>query len=339
MRTFKQYMFLYLKGLAMGAADIVPGVSGGTIAFISGIYNELLASISAVKPSLFSTLKKEGLAGVWKEVNANFLIVLLLGIATSVLTLAKLIEYLLHYQPILLWAFFFGLILASIIYIGKEIKRWNVFSVLGLLVGAAFVVWLSVMPPFNPQMSYLFLFFAGMIAICAMILPGISGSFILLIMGAYAGVVKAISDKDLLKIATVGLGAVVGLLAFSNLLKWLLAKYNNTMMAVLTGFLIGSLWKIWPWKQDEFVYVKEIGVKPLQEITSKYQSLSAYLKLLNKEQAELYKSYVEHNILPTTYEQVNNAVSNELFLAMVFCVIGFSIIFILERIAIQKKDV
>ena len=198
-RSLKDYIILSLKGMAMGAADVVPGVSGGTIAFISGIYEELLNSISSFNLSLLSVLKKEGFNKVWKMVNGPFLLALLLGISISILSFAKLIETLLEKHPIVIWSFFFGLVLASIIYIGKQITNWTKLGVLFLILGALLAFYITTLNPMIlVNSSPWFLFFAGMIAICAMILPGISGSFILVLLGAYKPVLNAINTKDCL---------------------------------------------------------------------------------------------------------------------------------------------
>ena len=235
MRTFKDYFIIFLKGIGMGAADVVPGVSGGTIAFIAGIYEELVDSIAAIQPSLITDLRNDGFAGVWKKVNGNFLVALVSGIAVSILSLAKLLTFAMQFYPIQLWSFFFGLIIASIWYVGKQIKKWDILAIAGLIIGALAVFWLSITPPLGANSSYVFLFFAGSIAACAMILPGISGSFILLLLGAYATVISAVGNHDFVTVGIVGLGAVTGLIAFSKLLKFLLEKYHTTLIAALSA--------------------------------------------------------------------------------------------------------
>ncbi|APD07767.1 hypothetical protein UJ101_02267 [Flavobacteriaceae bacterium UJ101] len=332
----KKHIGIYLRGLAMGAADVVPGVSGGTIAFITGIYDTLLESINNINPSLFTLFKKDGIAAVWKKINGNFLIALIAGIATSILSLAKILHYLMIHHPIPLWAFFFGLIVASIIYVGKEIQSWNISSILGLILGAVFVFYLSIMPPFGSSDSWWYLLLCGIIASCAMILPGISGSFILLLLGAYSVIISAISklsslDPEAIRIvALVGMGALIGLASFSRLLKFLLEKFHNSTIAVLTGFLLGSLWKIWPWKTTSEVFVKEKGVLALNDLTTDYQSLTAYLQ--QNPTIEGIKPYQEDNILPNTYEAVNHIDPN-IGLAIVFAILGFGLIFGIEFIA------
>lgn len=244
-------LLIFLKGMAMGAADVVPGVSGGTIAFISGIYDPLLRSINAINLSLFKTLKAEGIKGAWKSINGPFLLLLFAGIATSVVSLAKLLSKLLETQPIMLWSFFFGLILASIVLVWKPIehsKKWST----ALLSSIGFVSALSI-SLFNPlpeASSLIYLFFSGALAICAMILPGISGSFILVLLGSYPTVLNAVHERNLSVLLVVGAGAVFGLLSFSKLLKWLFEHFKNATLTVLVGFIAGSLPKIWPWKVE-----------------------------------------------------------------------------------------
>lgn len=232
----------------MGAADVVPGVSGGTIAFITGIYDKLLASINAVRPDTLIIWRKQGFKAAWNEINGSFLLPLLMGIGTSILSLAKLFKYLLGTHPVGLWAFFFGLILASVWLVGKMIKTWNAIVILGVLIGTLVSYWLTIVHPGEFGQSNWFLFIAGAIAICAMILPGISGSFILLLLGAYETVLGAVNDRNLGLLSIFLAGCVLGLLSFSKLLQWTMKKFYNITIAVLTGFLIGSLNKIWPWK-------------------------------------------------------------------------------------------
>jgi putative membrane protein len=236
--------------MAMGAADVVPGVSGGTIAFISGIYEELIDSLNNINFSLLKTLKTEGIKNTWNQANGNFLLALLSGVFVSIISLSKGVKWLLEHHPVLLWAFFFGLVLASIIYVGKQIKTtsWNLKLFVAMGLGAAVAFLITTLNPSESSDTNLFLFFAGALAICAMILPGISGAFILVILGAYSPVLEAINSRDLKTIFFIGAGAVVGLLSFSKLLKWLFEKYHELTLALLTGFMIGSLNKIWPWK-------------------------------------------------------------------------------------------
>lgn len=335
-RTIKDYVVITLKGLAMGAADVVPGVSGGTIAFISGIYEELLGSISNINVSLFKTLKEKGLKEAWKQLNGNFLVALFAGIAISLVSLAKVISWLLENQPILLWSFFFGLVLASIVYVAKQITKWNVVSVVLLIVGAIVAYWITTLPPLvSDSSSSLFLFFAGAIAICAMILPGISGSFILLLLGAYKPIINAINERDIKTIAVVGMGAIIGLLTFSRILKWLFKHYKNITLATLTGFIIGSLNKIWPWKQTEMVFDKAKGATVAFSEISNLGSLSVYQKKINN--FESLKLISEKSILPTQYSEVNQFIDPQLLPAFGLAVVGFVLILLLEKLAVKKQ--
>lgn len=305
-RKIKDYIIIGFKGMAMGAADVVPGVSGGTIAFISGIYEELLGSICNVNLKLFNTLKKEGLKAAWKQVNGNFLLSLFLGIFISVVTLAKAIKYLLENEPILLWSFFFGLVLASIIYVAKQITKWNFISLLLLLLSSFLAYYVTTLNPLvNENSSLLFLFLAGAIAICAMILPGISGAFILVLLGAYKTILTAVDDRDLKTIATVGLGAIVGLLSFSKILKWLFSNYKNYTLAALTGFIIGSLNKIWPWKETLTWRTNSHGVKvPFNQVS----------------------------VSPFSFEG-----DPQIPFAVLLALIGFLLILLMEKLAIKKQ--
>ncbi|MBS9773674.1 MAG: DUF368 domain-containing protein [Tenacibaculum sp.] len=334
-RTIKDYFLIGLKGMAMGAADVVPGVSGGTIAFILGIYEELLSSISNVNLSLLKTLKDKGIKKAWQQLNGNFLLSILLGIFISFISLAKIISWLLKNQPVLLWAFFFGLVLASVLYIIKQITKWNIVSFVLLFVGAILAYWITTLNPLvSENSSPIFLFLSGAIAICAMILPGISGSFILLLLGAYKPIISAINNKDFKTIAFVGAGAVLGILTFARVLKWLFAHYKNEMLAVLTGFIIGSLNKIWPWKQTNMVFDKISGkVVPFSEV-SDYLTLSVYQKSINN--FETIKLISEKSISPFKYSYGNHSTDSQLFLAIGLAVVGFALILLMEKLAVKK---
>jgi putative membrane protein len=240
---------LYLKGMAMGAADVVPGVSGGTIAFISGIYEELLGSIKAIGPDTLMVLRKQGIAAAWKQVNGNFLLTLVAGIATSILLLVRPITWALKNEPVLLWSFFFGLIAASVWLCGRQVWRWTIGAYIGILVGTVVAVAIGLMGAGTGSDNLLFYFFAGALAICAMILPGISGSFILLLLGAYAPVMDALKSFNIPIIAVFIVGCVAGLMAFSRFLNWMFTRQHDLTVATLSGFLLGSLTIVWPWKE------------------------------------------------------------------------------------------
>ncbi|MGI9548051.1 MAG: DUF368 domain-containing protein [Flavobacteriaceae bacterium] len=302
-RNLFQYIILALKGMAMGAADVVPGVSGGTIAFISGIYEELITSLNNINFSIFKVWKQKGLKVAWKQLNGNFLLALFLGIGISVVSLAKLISWLLENEPILVWAFFFGLVLASVFFVARGIGKWSLSTILIFIVGAVLAFFITGLPPADNSQSLPFLFLSGALAVCAMILPGISGAFILVLLGSYKTILDAVHQRDFLIILVVALGAIFGLLSFARLLKWMFQHYKNTTLALLTGFILGSLNKIWPWKKvldsevfgDKTIAIKEINVSPF--------SMTG---------------------------------DNQLVTAIVLGILGFSVIFILEKLASKK---
>ena len=304
-RTVKEYIVIGFKGIAMGAADVVPGVSGGTIAFISGIYEELLGSVSSVNFSLFKTLQKQGFKAAWKQLNGNFLVALLSGIFISIVSLSKIIKWLLENEPILLWSFFFGLVLDSVFYIGKQIEKWNLkIGVLGM-IGVVFGYMITILPATNTSdISYIFLIFSGAIASCAMILPGISGSYILLLIGIYPVVMTAITERNVTILSAIAIGVVIGLLSFSKLLKWLFAHYKQEMLVVLTGIMLGSLNKVWPWKKTVSIYLDSHGEK---------------------------KPLLEQSISPFSFDG-----DAQLIWAIIMSVIGFVLILFMEKLASKK---
>lgn len=245
--------------MAMGAADVVPGVSGGTIAFITGIYEELIASLSAADGKALQLLFKGKIKELWAHVNGSFLAVLFAGVFASILTLASVLSYLLDHHEILVWSFFFGLVAASVWMVGRTVKSWNWATLLSFAVGTVVAYLITIAPASTGTAEPMYLILCGALAICAMILPGISGSFILLLLGAYGTVLNAVADRDLMVIAYVGIGAVAGLLTFTKALKWIFAKFYNATIALLTGFLLGSLNKLWPWKEVISTYTKHAG--------------------------------------------------------------------------------
>ena len=251
--------------MGMGAADVVPGVSGGTIAFITGIYEELINSIKGfnlVALRLFFTGRWRSF---WKQVNGSFLLAVFAGIFISVLSLAKLLEYLLEHQAVLIWSFFFGLVLASSYVVSRKIEHWNYTKVLALVGGIAIAFYITSVTPTTTTDASWFVIFSGGLASCAMILPGISGSFILLLLGKYSFALHAVNERIIVDLLLLGLGAVTGLILFANLLSWLLKKYHDFTIAMLVGFMIGSLNKIWPWKETLETIVVEGEIKPLVE--------------------------------------------------------------------------
>ncbi len=245
----------------MGAADVVPGVSGGTVAFITGIYEELIDSIKSIDLDAFRLLGRFKIADFWKKINGNFLITLLAGIVTSLVSLARLMTYLLDNHPIAIWSFFFGLILVSSPLIMRDIAKWNVATVLSFIAGIVIAYLITVISPTETPTNYLFIFFCGALAICAMILPGISGAFILLLIGKYEFMITALIDFNIPVIIVFVLGCFLGLLGFSHFLSWVLKNYRFATLALLAGFMIGSLNKVWPWKEVVSYRLNHDGVQ------------------------------------------------------------------------------
>jgi putative membrane protein len=248
MNTLRKYGLTYLKGMAMGAADIVPGVSGGSIALIAGIYQQLLDSINSFNLDNLLLLKSLQIKEFYARVNGNFLVSLLLGIMTSIFALSRVITFLMEVHPIPLWSFFTGLILVSAFLILKEIKVWNWVIVVSIAIGTAVAWWVTNLPPTTTPDAHWFTFLAGAIAICAMILPGISGSFILLILGKYETILTALAQKDFFTLALFASGCLVGILSFSRVVAFLLRRFYAVTLGLLSGFMLGSVNELWPWK-------------------------------------------------------------------------------------------
>ena len=242
---------VFLRGMLMGAADIVPGVSGGTMAFITGIYHRLLAAISSVDPEFVKLVIARRWREAWDHCDGSFLLTLLGGIAVSIFSLARLITHLLETQPLMVWSLFFGLIFGSAITLTRHVDQWSPGAVIGLLLAAAVAVGIAYAPDMALPDSSISFFFAGFVAICAMILPGVSGSFLLVLLGMYERVLMAIETLDIVQIIIFAAGAGSGLLVFSRVLNLLLARYHSITLATLTGFLYGSLTVVWPWKLGE----------------------------------------------------------------------------------------
>ncbi len=275
MLKYGKYLIVALKGVCMGAADVIPGVSGGTIAFLTGIYQELIDSIKSVDGKALKLLLSGRIKELWAHINGAFLLSVLMGVLLSVFSLAKVMEHLLEFYEIQVWSFFFGLVLASAIYILKDLDKWNFKNVVSLLIGIVTAVTICLASPADTSEAYWFIFLSGAIAICAMILPGISGSFILLLLGKYEFVMEAVTTFNIPVFIAFGSGAIIGILSFSHLLSWLLKSFYMQTIAILSGFMIGSLVKIWPWKED--LLVTDLPVLP-----SKYTEITGEPALLNQ---------------------------------------------------------
>lgn len=305
MRSFKDYITLFFKGIGMGAADVVPGVSGGTIAFITGIYGELIDSIKSVDGKALLLLVKFKWIDFWKRINGSFLLAVLLGVLVSILSLAKLISYLLDVHSIKVWSFFFGLVVISAITILREVKKWDIGVVVMLLLGIVIAYYITIATPASTPNHWWLVMLSGTIAICAMILPGISGAFILLILGKYEYVTGALHELNLPVIAIFIAGCIIGLLSFVRIISWILNKYYFKAVALLSGFMIGSLNKVWPWKEVVSFRVDSSG-----------------------EQVVLQ----DRSILPTKYlEATGNA--PEILQALFLIAIGIGIVVIVEKFA------
>ena len=302
---FSRPLLLALKGCAMGMADVVPGVSGGTIAFISGIYEELINSIRRFDFTALKLLCKGQVSKLWHYVNGGFLCPVLLGIAIAIFSLARLMTYLLTHHPIAIWSFFFGLIVASALLVSREIGRWDLRTVLSFIIGVGVAWWITIASPAETPETWWFVMLSGAIAICAMILPGISGAFILLLMGKYQYIMQAVGDFNIPVMAIFAIGAAAGIISFSHLLSWLLKHWHDVTVSLLMGFMVGSLNKVWPWKEVIETYLDSHG---------KAQPL------------------VEANISPAQFELLTGR-DAELWQAAALCMAGFGIILGIEMIA------
>lgn len=305
----RQYAGLVARGFAMGAADVVPGVSGGTMAFILGIYEELIMSIRAVaRPPLWRALSRGRIAEGWRAINAWFLLAVGGGILMAVASLARGLEWLLHHQPVLLWSFFFGLVLASVVTVTDRVTRWTPGLVGATCAGAlGAYVFVGAVPVQTPE-TWWFLIASGALAICAMILPGISGAFVLVLLGKYQYVLGAVNQRDFGTLALVGFGAALGLIAFSQVLGWLFRRYHDLTVALLIGLMAGSLRKIWPWKEV------------LESMTDRHGTIIPT---------------VERNVLPAL--RVDGALNAEIGLAMAFAVLGLVLVLVIERLARSRS--
>ncbi len=273
-RRGKDCFLLALKGFCMGAADVVPGVSGGTMAFVLGIYEALIDAIRSFDAVFFRMLLSLRFREALERVRWRFLVAVGAGILCAVFSLARVLSWLLHHHPVPVWAFFFGLIVASIVTVSRRIRRWRPAIPAGILVGAAGAyVLVGIVPMSTPEVPW-FLFLSGAVAICAMILPGISGAFILVLLGKYLFVLEAVNNRDVFTLGVVASGAVVGLMAFSRVLGWLFERFHDLTIAVLAGLMLGSLRKVWPWKQTARTGLEEragdLGSVPANVLPSQW---------------------------------------------------------------------
>lgn len=299
------YLRLYFTGFAMGTADLIPGVSGGTIAFLSGIYEDLIGSIKTVSGETLKLVLKGKIKEAIQSVPFSFLVPLAFGLFSAVLSLAHLLSYLLTEYPTLVWAFFFGLVLASTLIVLKRVKQWQMSYRTAFLISAVVTYFLVGMIPIETPNNLFFMFISGAIAICAMILPGISGSFILLLMGKYQQVLEAVTNKDILTLGVFMVGCVIGLSLFSRVLSWLFKHHHDISVSILAGIMIGSIRKLWPWQEVVSTRVNSHGeTVPL----------------------------VVNNILPTSFDTTT-------IMVVVLAVIGASIVMYLEKFSNRKEHI
>ncbi len=305
----KEYLSYFLKGMAVGIANIIPGVSGGTIALITGIFERLIDAIKSFDLKAFKLL----LSGNWKafveKTDFYFLLSLFAGVAGAIITLAKLFDFLFHHYPVYIWAYFFGLVLASVYYVGKTVEKWKWSVVLAFIIGTAVAVAVSVINPAKENDNFFYLLLCGVVAVCSMILPGLSGSFVLILMGNYQLVaIRAINEMDFSVLIPVGIGAVVGLIAFSHVLSWVFKRYKDQTIAMLTGFILGSLSILWPWKEPVYLTnaAGEFITKHGEKVVAKYTV-----------------------VFPDT-------INTEVILGFVFMIVGYLTIVLVERMAQSK---
>lgn len=312
MKEKPQHLQNVLKGMAMGIAEVIPGVSGGTIAFITGIYEKLINTIKAFDFSLIATFRKDGFAGIWQQINGTFLVSLLLGMAIGIVVGVFGVTHLLETFPQLLWAFFFGLIVSSAIYIGRQVGSWGIGEIGALIFGIGLAYYITVASPAQGNEALWFVFISGAIAISALLLPGISGSFILLLMGMYTFILPTMKEalrtfdpQSLTIMVVFGLGCLTGLVTFSRVLSWTFKNYKNPTLALLTGFMVGSLNKIWPWRNVISTRINSKG----EEVP-----------------------FMETTVMPGQFEGEPMVIG-----VILLMIVGFASVFVLERLGAKQE--
>ncbi|MGK7394502.1 MAG: DUF368 domain-containing protein [Candidatus Cyclobacteriaceae bacterium M3_2C_046] len=287
MRNLKDYLVLFLKGVGMGAANVIPGVSGGTIAFITNIYEELINSLKALDGKAIQLFFKLKIPDLFKHINFSFLLALFAGIGISIVSLGKLLDFLFNNYPVQVWAFFFGLILASVFFVGRKIYRWNLGTILMLLVGTGIALSISFLKPASENANFIYLLICGVVAMSSMLLPGLSGSFVLILMGNYQLIfLKAVPDFNLAILLPVALGSIIGLALLSRAISFILDKFRDGTIALLTGFILGSLLIIWPWKNEIYLqdqvgnFILKDGEKIVLSYERYFPELSNYATLI-----------------------------------------------------------
>jgi len=308
-KQISKYTNLALKGFAMGAANVIPGVSGGTIALITGIFERLINSIKSFDVTAAKLLLAGRIKDFLKYIDFYFLAAVFFGVLASVVSIAKLLEYLFLHYPVYVWAFFFGLILASIYFVGKSVQKWNLSVIIAFLIGTAAALYISMLNPATENDSFFYLIICGVVAICSMILPGLSGSFILILMGNYKLVMVSVNNLDVEILLPVIIGAVGGAVAFSHILSWIYKKYQDQTISILTGFILGSLGILWPWQKEVFLK-DELGNFILKD---------------------------GQEIVQTTDTYIPESFSTEVIIAVALMIIGIITISLIEKIANKQN--
>jgi len=306
----KNYIILFLKGIGIGAANVIPGVSGGTIALITGIFEELIVSLKSIDITAFRLMLKGDFRRFANHVNLDFLLIVFAGIFVSILTFAKLFEFLFQEYPVFVWSYFFGLIIASVYFVGKTIQKFSLSTIVTFIIGTSLALIITFFTPGAKNDHVFYLFLCGIIAVCSMLLPGLSGSFVLILMGNYELVfIESVNNMDMRILLPVVLGAIFGLIAFSHALSWILKKYKDQTISLLTGFILGSLAMLWPWKKSIYQY------DSLGEI------------IIRNDGSQVIQAY--ERFLPQSF-------NTEIILALVFMLMGILSITIVERIAVKR---
>jgi len=307
----KNYLVLFLKGIGIGAANVIPGVSGGTIALITGIFEKLIDSLKSFDITAFRLLIKGEFRKFSKHVNLDFLLMVFVGIFVSILTFAKLFEFLFLDYPVYVWSYFFGLILASVYFVGKTIHKYTLPTIVTFLVGTSLALIITFLSPGSKNDHFLYLFLCGIVAVCSMILPGLSGSFILILMGNYELVfIEAVNNMDMTILLPVVMGAIFGLIAFSHVLSWILRNYKDQTISLLTGFILGSLFTLWPWKRTVY------QLDSMGEIVTKTDG------------TQVIQAY--ERVIPQSF-------NTEVILALMLMLVGVLTITLLEKIAVKEN--
>jgi putative membrane protein len=309
---FKNNASNFLKGFAMGTANVIPGVSGGTIALITGIFERLINSLKSFNMQALKLLFKRDFKGFTAHTDLQFFSVVMLGIIASIFTVAKLLSFLFENYPIFIWSYFFGLIIASIWLVGKTITKYNTSVVAFLILGTAIAASITILSPARENDSFFYLIICGVVAVCSMILPGISGSFVLVLMGNYELVLRSITELNIKNLAAIGIGCAIGLPAFSHLLSWLYKKFKNQTVALLTGFILGSLAVIWPWKN----------------------SFDSAGKLI---EANQFGALLTPDVKVLSYERILPEINEHFWVTIAIAIAGFLSIYILERMALKTR--